>query len=43
MKWSAIAESEPALGVVVSERLIGPGVLLVGTGCQPSRSDTAAA
>jgi hypothetical protein len=32
MKWSAIAESEPALGVVVSERLIGPGVLLVGTG-----------
>lgn len=31
MKWSAIAASEPALGAVVSGRLIGPGVLLVGT------------
>jgi hypothetical protein len=31
MKWSAIATSEPVLGAVVSDRLIGPGVLLVGT------------
>jgi hypothetical protein len=31
VKWSAIAASEPALGAVVSDRLIRPGVLLVGT------------
>jgi hypothetical protein len=31
MKWSAIAASEPALGDVVFDRLIRPGVLLVGT------------
>lgn len=31
MKWSAIAASEPVLGAVVSDRLIRPGVLLVGT------------
>jgi hypothetical protein len=31
MKWSAIAASEPALGAVVSDRLIKPGVLLAGT------------
>jgi Pyridoxamine 5'-phosphate oxidase len=31
MKWSEIAASEPALGAIVRERLIGPGVLLVGT------------
>jgi hypothetical protein len=31
MKWSAIAASEPALGAVARDRLIGPGVLLVGT------------
>ena len=31
MKWSAIAASEPALGAVVSDKLIGPGVLLAGT------------
>lgn len=31
MKWSAIAASEPALDAVVFDRLIRPGVLLVGT------------
>jgi hypothetical protein len=31
MKWSAIAASEPALGAVVFDRLIKPGVLLAGT------------
>ena len=31
MKWSAIAASEPALGAGVLDRLIRPGVLLVGT------------
>jgi Pyridoxamine 5'-phosphate oxidase len=31
MKWSAIAASEPALGVVVFDMMIRPGVLLVGT------------
>jgi hypothetical protein len=31
MKWSVIAASEPALGEVVFDRLIRPGVLLVGT------------
>jgi hypothetical protein len=31
MRWSAIAASEPALGAVVFDRLIRPGVLLVGT------------
>jgi len=31
MKWSAIAASEPALGAVVSDKLIRPGVLLAGT------------
>ncbi|MBV9445674.1 MAG: hypothetical protein JO345_07240 [Streptosporangiaceae bacterium] len=31
MKWSAIADSEPALGAVVFDKLIGPGVLLAGT------------
>lgn len=31
MKWSTIAASEPVLGAVVSDRLIGPGVLLAGT------------
>ena len=31
MKWSTIAASEPVLGAVVSDSLIGPGVLLAGT------------
>ncbi len=31
MKWSEIAAREPALGAVAHERLVGPGVLLVGT------------
>ena len=31
MRWSAIAAGEPALGAVVFDRLIGPGVLLAGT------------
>src|SRR5262245_59916168 len=31
MKWSAVAAGEPALGVAVFDRLIRPGVLLVGT------------
>src|SRR5215472_8975 len=31
MKWSAIAASQPALGAVARDRLIRPGVLLVGT------------
>jgi hypothetical protein len=31
MRWSQIAASEPALGAVASDRLIRPGVLLVGT------------
>jgi hypothetical protein len=31
MKWSEIAAWEPALGAVARDRLIGPGVLLVGT------------
>jgi hypothetical protein len=31
MKWSEIAASEPALGAAAHERLIKPGVLLVGT------------
>jgi hypothetical protein len=31
MKWSEIAAREPALGAVARDRLIGPGVLLVGT------------
>jgi hypothetical protein len=31
MKWSAIAASEPALGAVVFDTLIKPGVLLAGT------------
>ena len=31
MKWSQIAEREPKLGAVATERLIGPRVLLVGT------------
>jgi len=31
MKWSAVAAGEPALGVVVFDRLVRPGVLLVGT------------
>ena len=31
MQWSAIAASEPALGAVVFDRLIKPGVLLAGT------------
>jgi hypothetical protein len=31
MKWSEIAASEPALGAVVLDKLIRPGVLLVGT------------
>jgi len=31
MKWSGIAASEPALGAVAQDALIGPGVLLVGT------------
>lgn len=31
MKWSAIAASEPALGAVVFDKLIRPGVLLAGT------------
>jgi hypothetical protein len=31
MKWSVIAASEPALGDVMSGRLIRPGVLLAGT------------
>ena len=31
MRWSAIAASEPALGAVVFDRLIRPGVLLAGT------------
>jgi Pyridoxamine 5'-phosphate oxidase len=31
MKWSAVAASEPALGAVVFDRLIGPGVLFAGT------------
>jgi hypothetical protein len=31
MKWSAIAAGEPALGAVVFDKLIRPGVLLAGT------------
>jgi hypothetical protein len=31
MRWSAIAAREPALGAVVFDRLIRPGVLLAGT------------
>lgn len=31
MKWSEIAAREPALGAVAGEKLIGPGVVLVGT------------
>ena len=31
MKWSAIAASEPALGAVVFDTLIKPGVLMAGT------------
>ena len=31
MRWAAIAASEPALGAVVFDRLIRPGVLLAGT------------
>ena len=31
MKWSQIAEREPRLGAITTERLIGPRVLLVGT------------
>ena len=31
MKWSEIAAREPALGAVARDRLIRPGVLLVGT------------
>jgi hypothetical protein len=31
MKWSQIAASEPALGAIAFDRLISPGVLLVGT------------
>jgi len=31
MKWSQIAAGEPALGAVAFDRLIRPGVLLVGT------------
>jgi hypothetical protein len=31
MRWSEIAEREPALGAVAREKLIEPGVLLVGT------------
>jgi len=31
MRWSEIAAAEPGLGAVAEERLIQPGVLLVGT------------
>ncbi len=31
MKWSEIADREPKLGALATERLIGPRVLLVGT------------
>lgn len=31
MKWSEIAACEPALAAAAYERLIGPGVLLIGT------------
>jgi hypothetical protein len=31
MRWSEIAAREPALGAVVRDRLIGPGVVLAGT------------
>ena len=31
MKWSEIAAREPALGALADEKLIGPGVVLVGT------------
>ncbi len=31
MKWSEIADREPKLGAIATERLIQPGVLLVGT------------
>src|SRR3954470_22831839 len=31
MRWAEIAEREPALGAVAREKLIEPGVLLVGT------------
>lgn len=31
MKWSAIADTEPALGAVAFDKLIRPGVLLAGT------------
>ncbi|HEX3815512.1 MAG TPA: pyridoxamine 5'-phosphate oxidase family protein [Mycobacteriales bacterium] len=31
MKWSQLAIEQPALGAVATERLIKPGVLLVGT------------
>jgi Pyridoxamine 5'-phosphate oxidase len=31
MKWSEIAPREPALAAVAHDRLIAPGVLLVGT------------
>jgi hypothetical protein len=31
MRWSEIADREPRLGAITTERLIGPRVLLVGT------------
>src|ERR1700750_1457443 len=31
MRWAEIAAHEPALGAVAHERLITPGVLLIGT------------
>ena len=31
MKWTEIAGREPALGTVLHDRLIKPGVVLVGT------------
>jgi hypothetical protein len=31
MKWSQISAHEPALGAIAGDKLIGPGVLLVGT------------
>src|SRR5882757_2756408 len=31
MRWSEIAARQPALGAVAAEKLIRPGVLLVGT------------
>ena len=31
MRWAEIAAHEPALGAVAQDRLIKPGVLLIGT------------